>query len=109
MSRPGEEELLAAAGSARWSALLLRGDLGRLCLAVVDTNGDGAFVATVRFHLDDDDVWREQAWENASVLEDGWVSGVAYAYGRGPAGWWMHLAETAEGEPPGHLHGTLSW
>ena len=88
--------------------MLVRGDLGRVCLAVVDTNDDGAFHATVVFHRDDDGVWRESEWHNASVLEEGWKSGVGYAYGRGEVGWWLHLEEVEAGKPLTWLHGRLT-
>jgi hypothetical protein len=81
---PSREQLLAAAGSPRHGRVLLRGQEGRLCLAVVDTNGDGAFLATVSFSLDDDGVWRESGWGNASILEEGCLYGVGYAYGHTP-------------------------
>jgi hypothetical protein len=109
--------VVAAAGAAGVGRILIRGDVGRACLAVVDTNGDGAFVATVTFHRDDDGLWRESGWSSAAVLEQGRVHDVDYVYGRArgrsevdirvhghlrrvpvnEAGWWLHMAEIDDG------------
>lgn len=111
--------MLAQAGTAAAGRVLIRGDLGRVCVAVVDTNGDGAFLAAVSLHRDDDGAWREAEWSSAALLGRGWLDGVAYAYGRTPAassvrigfrgdarevpvdehGWWSFMAEAAEDEP----------
>jgi hypothetical protein len=116
---PSDAELRACAGDASVGRVLIRGDLGRVCLAVVDTNGDGAFLAAVALHLDDDGAWRESAWNRAAVLGTGWVHGVAYLYGRAPRGssvdvvsrgrvhrvpvndegWWLCLEEAEPDEP----------
>ena len=101
-SRPSDVEVLACAGSATTGRLLVRGDAGRLCMAVVDTNDDGAFLVVVTLHLDDDGVWRESGWSSAPVAGEGHEHGVRYRYGRAPApsgvlanenGWWLLLGE----------------
>ena len=116
---PADADVLAQAGAADAGRILIRGDLGRVCVAVVDTNGDGAFLAAVSLHLDDDGAWRESEWNSAAVLGQGWVHGVAYCYGRAPAGteveiaphgrvqemqvneagWWLYMAGTEEPPP----------
>jgi hypothetical protein len=118
--RPSDGDVLAQAGAAGTGRILIRGDLDRVCVAVVDTNGDGAFLAAVSLHLDDDDVWRESEWNSAAILGQGWVHGVGYVYGRSPgsssveivsrgrthevpvneAGWWLHLEHGDENDPP---------
>jgi hypothetical protein len=110
--------VLACAGSATTGRVLVRGDSGRVCTAVVDTNRDGAFLVHVVLHRDADGVWRESGWNNAALLGSGWLDGVAYAYGRTPAassvqiglrgavrevtvndhGWWVFTAEASENE-----------
>jgi hypothetical protein len=123
ITRPSDEDVLAEAGAAGAGRILIRGDLDRACVAVVDTNGDGAFLAAVSLHLDDDGVWRESEWNSAAVLGRGQVHGVGYVYGRAPAGtevdiapfgrvqqvraneagWWLYMAGSA---PGGELGGT---
>jgi hypothetical protein len=115
--RPSDDDLIAAAGAVGTGRILVRGDRGRACVAVVDTNGDGAFLATVSFHLDDDGVWRESEWDSSAILGQGRVHGVGYLYGRAPAGteveiapsgrvqqvpvneagWWLYLADLEGG------------
>ncbi|GAA3154988.1 hypothetical protein GCM10010531_02680 [Blastococcus jejuensis] len=118
MGRPSDGDVLARAGAGSAGRVLVRDDLGRVCVAVVDTNGDEAFVVAVVLHLDDDGVWRESEWNSAAVLGRGWLDGVAYAYGRtasastvrigvgdavrqvpvnGP-GWWCFMAEAPQSE-----------
>ena len=111
---PSDADVLSQAGAASAGRILIRGDLGRACVAVVDTNGDDAFLAAVSLHLDDDGVWRESEWNSAADLGRGSVHGVSYLYGRAPgrseveilsqghreripvngAGWWLHLRGT---------------
>ena len=113
-----DDDVLAQAGAAGTGQILIRGDLDRVCVAVVDTNGDGAFLAAVSLHLDDDGAWRESEWNSAAVLGQGWVHGVSYLYGRAPgrteveiaphgrsqtvpvneAGWWLYMVEAQGGE-----------
>ena len=115
---PSDERLVAAAGSARHGRVLVRGQVERLCLAVVDTNGDGALLETVLFHRTSDGTWFEAGSSGAALLTHGWSGGVAYAYGRAPGacevevglggalhrvpvndeGWWQFLAPAAEDE-----------
>ena len=117
-ARPSDGELLAAAGSAQYSRLLIRRQLDRVAVAVVDTNGDGVLLVVVTFHLDDDGVWRETGDVGAGIAGQSRASGTGYAYGHAPGtsaveigyrgeaqevpvdenGWWLYLVETDDGE-----------
>jgi hypothetical protein len=114
---PSDEELLAAAGSARYSRVLVRGELGDLAVAIADANGDGVTyvcVTMTRFG----GRWVEVGWIGAGILAEDRAYGVAYAYGRTPGadavevgfrgvtrrvpvnehGWWLVLEAADEDE-----------
>jgi hypothetical protein len=115
---PTEDELLTAAGSARHGLVLVRGQEADLCLAVVDTNDDGALLETVLLHRGADGTWSDAGSSGAALLGQGWSGGVAYAYGHAPDaggveigfrgdvrpvpvnehGWWLVLVAAEEGE-----------
>jgi hypothetical protein len=112
---PTDEQLLAAAGSVRYSRLLVRGELDGLAVAVVDANGDDAVYECVTMRRLGGD-WQESTSGSAGLLAEGWSSGVAYSYGRAPGadtvqvglhgvqhvvrvernGWWLVLARAEE-------------
>ena len=76
------EARLHEAGSPRFGRVLVRGELGPVTVAVVDVNGDGALTVSVVMHLGDEGVWRQSAWDTSTVLAQGWIDQVRYAYGR---------------------------
>ena len=114
MTGPSDEELLAAAGSARYSRLLIRGELEDVAVAIADANGDGVMYVCVSMHRTGGR-WAPAVWDANSTLAAFWGNGVAYAFGRAPGvdsvdvgfrgevrrvpvnehGWWLVL-ETAE-------------
>ena len=118
MTGPSNEQLLAAAGSARYSRLLIRRELSAVAVAIVDTNSDGVMLVVVTFHRDDDGVWREGGYVSAGTAGQGRASDTGYAYGHAPGasaveigyrgeirevpvaetGWWLFLVPTDDGE-----------
>ena len=106
------EALLGEAGSSRFGRVLIRGELGPVTVAVADVNGDGTLTVSVVMHLDADGVWRQSEWGTSTVLTQGWIDQVRYAYGRArhvpsvevalaerwlrvpvnPNGWWLFMA-----------------
>ena len=103
---PTDEQLLTAAGSARHSRVLVRGELAGLAVAVVDANGDGALYECVTMNRRGGE-WRESTSGSAGILAQGWSSGVAYAYGRTPGA--ENVQVSLRGTPATVPVGTNGW